>query len=355
MSDFANRLIAWQKIHGRHDLPWQNTTDPYAIWVSEIMLQQTQVTAVIGYYQKFMQRFPNIAALAGAEQDEVLQYWSGLGYYSRARNLHNAASQIMEKHYGVFPQDFDHIQDLPGIGRSTAAAIASFAFNQVQTILDGNVKRVLARHFLVEGWPGSPKVENQLWLLAEQLLPEQDMVAYTQGLMDLGATLCTRTRPQCYACPVAQTCKAYAENRVKDLPTPKPRKATPEKQTVMLILRRGDEIMLEKRPASGIWGGLWSFPEIEVGRDLESLVLTKLGMEVEAEKPLATLSHAFTHYKLHIQPQPLRVLKMKNKVQETGQIWLSIDDAIGAAIPTPVRKLLLSMKKPVGVSEPLFY
>lgn len=355
MSDFANRLIAWQKIHGRHDLPWQNTTDPYAIWVSEIMLQQTQVTAVIGYYRKFMQRFPTIAALACAEQDEVLQYWSGLGYYSRARNLHNAANQIIDMHHGAFPQDFDSIQDLPGIGRSTAAAIASFAFNQVQTILDGNVKRVLARHFLVEGWPGSPKVENQLWLLAEQLLPEQDMVAYTQGLMDLGATLCTRTRPQCYACPVAQTCKAYAENRVKDLPTPKPRKATPEKHTIMLILRRGDEIMLEKRPATGIWGGLWSFPEIEVGSDLEALVSTRLGMEVEAEKPLAKLSHAFTHFKLHIQPQPLRVLKMQNKVQESGQIWLSIDDAIGAAIPTPVRKLLLNMKKPVGVSEPLFY
>lgn len=351
MSDFANRLIAWQKIHGRHDLPWQNTTDPYAIWVSEIMLQQTQVAAVIGYYRKFMQRFPNIAALASAEQDEVLQYWSGLGYYSRARNLHNAASKIMDTHSGVFPQDFDSIQELPGIGRSTAAAIASFAFNQVQTILDGNVKRVLARHFMVEGWPGSPKVENQLWLLAEQLLPKQDMVAYTQGLMDLGATLCTRTRPQCHACPVAQTCKAYAENRVKELPTPKPRKATPEKHTVMLILRRGDEIMLEKRPATGIWGGLWSFPEIEMESDLTAHVSAKLGMEVEAEKPLTTLSHAFTHFKLHIQPQPLRVVSVHSKTREAGQIWLSIDDAIGAAIPTPVRKLLLDLKKQGGAGS----
>ena len=348
---FATHLISWQKIHGRHDLPWQNTTDPYAIWVSEIMLQQTQVTAVIGYYRKFMQRFPNIAALASAGQDEVLQYWSGLGYYSRARNLHNAAATIMDMHGGKFPQDFDAIQSLSGIGRSTAAAIASFAFNQVQTILDGNVKRVLARHFLVEGWPGSPKVEKQLWLLAEELLPEQDMVAYTQGLMDLGATICTRTKPKCGLCPVQQSCQAYAENRVKELPTPKPRKATPEKHTVMLILRRGDEIMLEKRPPSGIWGGLWSFPEVETNGDVVTQVSIKLGMEVEAEKALATLSHAFTHFKLHIQPQPLRVVKMQSKTQEPGQVWLSIDDAIGAAIPTPVRKLLLNLKKQVGVGN----
>ena len=208
MSEFANRLIAWQKVHGRHNLPWQNNTDPYAIWVSEIMLQQTQVTAVIGYYSKFMQRFPNIASLANATQDEILQHWSGLGYYSRARNLHKAAQTIMHEHNSQFPQDFDTIQTLYGIGRSTAAAIASFAFNQIQTILDGNVKRVLARHFLVEGWPSSPKVEKQLWVLAEDLLPKQDMIAYTQGLMDLGATLCTRSKPKCNVCPLNNTCEA---------------------------------------------------------------------------------------------------------------------------------------------------
>jgi len=343
MTDFSSRLIVWQKQHGRHDLPWQNTTDPYAIWVSEIMLQQTQVTAVIGYYSKFMQRFPTIAVLADATQDEVLQHWSGLGYYSRARNLHNAAQTIMDEHGGVFPQDFATIQTLPGIGRSTAAAIASFAFNQVQTILDGNVKRVLARHFAVEGWPGTPKIEKELWSLAESLLPKTEMVAYTQGLMDLGATLCSRSRPQCLNCPLLASCQAYRQQRVNQLPTPKPRKATPEKHTIMLILLQGDSVMLEKRPPSGIWGGLWSFPELEQGNDCTGIVQQRFGMSVCPQKALPELSHAFTHFKLHITPQPLQVNGQLTKTGEPGQVWLSIADALGAAIPTPVRKILQTL------------
>jgi A/G-specific adenine glycosylase len=344
MSQFANRLITWQKQYGRHDLPWQNTTDPYAIWVSEIMLQQTQVTAVIGYYSKFMRRFPDIAALASATQEEVLQYWSGLGYYSRARNLHNAAVTIMDEHGGEFPQDFETIQTLSGIGRSTAAAIASFAFNQVQTILDGNVKRVLARHFCVEGWPSAPKIEKQLWALAEELLPEQDMVAYTQGLMDLGATLCTRSKPKCDVCPLHETCEAYLQKRVHALPTPKPRKTIPEKHITMLILLRGDEVMLEKRPASGIWGGLWSFPEMETADDAEDEVFKRFGVHAVTNSALPQLSHAFTHFKLHIRPQPLQALKFDPQTRKSGQIWLSIDDAIGAAVPTPIRKILQSLQ-----------
>lgn len=340
MSDFANQLIAWQKIHGRHDLPWQNTTDPYAIWVSEIMLQQTQVTAVIGYYSKFMLRFPSIATLANATQEEVLQHWSGLGYYSRARNLHHAATTIMDEHRGQFPRDFTTIQTLAGIGRSTAAAIVSFAFNQVQTILDGNVKRVLARHFLIEGWPSQPKIEKQLWLLAENLLPDQEMVAYTQGLMDLGATLCTRSKPKCSVCPVNKTCEAYKQQRVHELPTPKPRQTIPEKHTTMLILQYGGEVMLEKRPPAGIWGGLWSFPEVNVNDDIAAIALSKFGVSTQADKPLPILSHTFTHFKLHIQPQPLTVLRAGSRTGEPSRVWLSIEDAIGAAIPTPVRKIL---------------
>lgn len=346
MTDFSSRLIVWQKQHGRHDLPWQNTTDPYAIWVSEIMLQQTQVAAVIGYYSKFMQRFPTIAALAEATQDEVLQHWSGLGYYSRARNLHNAAQTIMDEHDGVFPQDFDTIQSLSGIGRSTAAAIASFAFSQVQAILDGNVKRVLARHFAVEGWPGTPKIEKELWSLAESLLPQTDMVAYTQGLMDLGATLCSRSKPQCLNCPLLETCQAYQQQRVNQLPTPKPRKAIPEKHTTMLILLQGDHVMLEKRPPSGIWGGLWSFPElddIETDSGYINIAQQRFGMTAQLQKALPPLSHAFTHFKLHITPQPLHVTKQHSSISEPGQIWLSVEDAVGAAIPTPVRKILQSL------------
>ena len=345
MSDFASRLITWQKMHGRHDLPWQNTSEPYAIWVSEIMLQQTQVSSVIGYYRKFMQRFPNITSLALATQEDVLQHWSGLGYYSRARNLHHAATIIMEQYHGDFPQDFAIIQTLPGIGRSTAAAIASFAFNQIQTILDGNVKRVLARHFLVEGWPSSPKVEKDLWRLAEELLPKQDMVAYTQGLMDLGATLCSRSKPQCSNCPLMKTCAAYQHNRVTELPTPKPRKVIPEKFTTMLILQHGDEVLLEKRPPTGIWGGLWSFPETDVKLGFETIILNQFAMIAETSQPLPALSHAFTHFKLHIQPQPMQVLTVSPNICEPKYVWLSIDDAIGAAISTPIRKILHSLQK----------
>ncbi|MFZ3087082.1 MAG: A/G-specific adenine glycosylase [Methylotenera sp.] len=344
MTDFSSRLITWQKQYGRHDLPWQNTADPYAIWVSEIMLQQTQVSAVIGYYSKFMQRFPDIAALANATQDEVLQHWSGLGYYSRARNLHNAAQTIMDEHNGEFPQDFETIQTLSGIGRSTAAAIASFAFNQVQTILDGNVKRVLTRYFAIEGWPGTPKIEKELWSLADTLLPQADMVAYTQGLMDLGATLCTRSKPQCQLCPLRETCRAYQEHRVHQLPTPKPRKATPEKHTTMIILLQGDTVMLEKRPPTGIWGGLWSFPEADDNDDYATVAQQRFGMSGRLKQPLPALSHAFTHFKLHIKPQPLEVTAHNSKVNEAGHIWLSIEDAIGAAIPTPVRKILQSLQ-----------
>ncbi len=335
LSDFANAIITWQKQHGRHDLPWQNTIDPYAIWVSEIMLQQTQVAEVLGYYAKFMARFPNIHALAAATQEEVLQYWSGLGYYSRARNLHNAAQRIMDDFGGQgveakFPQDFDYILSLPGIGRSTAAAISTFAFNLPQPILDGNVKRVFARHFLVEGWPSSPKVEQQLWQIALRENPTEGAAAYTQGLMDLGATLCTRGKPRCSDCPVNMSCQAFAQSLTHTLPTAKPRKVIPEKSTHMLVMVDGDEVMLEKRPSSGIWGGLWSFPEVDVAP--------------ESAQFLPKLSHTFTHFKLHIQP--LLIYKSKhNQDLKQQTIWLNLEDAIGAAIPTPVRKILLNLKE----------
>ena len=342
---FSSRLIAWQKNHGRHNLPWQNTQDPYAIWVSEIMLQQTQVTAVIGYYAKFMARFPDIASLANATQEEVLQYWSGLGYYSRARNLHNAAQTIMDAHDGRFPRDFEQIQTLSGIGRSTAAAIASFAFQQNQTILDGNVKRVLARHFLIEGWTGSPKTEKQLWLLAESLVPGQDMVAYTQGLMDLGATICTRSKPKCDLCPLKASCLALAENKTKELPTPKPKKTIPQKQTTMLLIFDGNQVMLEKRPPIGIWGGLWSLPEISMQDIASEVAFRRFGLQVEAEEPLESIQYVFTHFKLEIVPQPLQVANKPRQANMPNIVWLAVEDAIGAALPTPVRNILLNLKR----------
>jgi A/G-specific adenine glycosylase len=340
MSDFATRLIGWQKQHGRHELPWQNTRDPYAIWVSEIMLQQTQVTAVIGYYQRFMQRFPDIASLAAATQDEVLQHWSGLGYYSRARNLHRAAQIMIEQHAEKFPQTMEQIQALPGIGRSTAAAISSFAFDHPEPILDGNVKRVFARHFLVEGWPGLPKVEKQLWQLAESLMPKIEVVAYTQGLMDLGATLCTRTKPRCDQCPLRVSCGAFAQDKVKQLPAAKPRKTLPERSVILLLLLQGDEVLLERRPSSGIWGGLWSLPEVATGSDVKAMARERYGLEVEQLPSLPVLSHTFTHFRLHITPQPLRIIDNLPRLQQSSSVMLNREDAIDAALPTPVRKIL---------------
>lgn len=343
--DFSKRLIVWQQQHGRHTLPWQNTRDPYAIWVSEIMLQQTQVAAVIPYYQRFMARFPDVAALAFAGQDAVLEHWSGLGYYSRARNLHAAAGMLVEQYGGVFPENAEAIRALPGIGRSTAAAICAFAFGHRLAILDGNVKRVFARFFGVAGWPGQPSVEKKLWEIAESLLPGEAIAAYTQGLMDLGATVCTRARPRCMQCPVASDCVALREDRVAELPMPKPRKALPEKEAVMLVLLNGGEILLEKRPPSGIWGGLWSFPELAPGMDVQQYASQHLGLQIQLLEPMASLTHVFSHFRLHMHPQPAHVLGTLPQLQQNRVVWLGLEDALGAALPAPVRVLISRLKQ----------
>ena len=351
---FAKQIITWQKQYGRHDLPWQHTKDAYAIWVSEIMLQQTQVAAVIGYYGSFMARFPTISVLANASQEQVLQSWSGLGYYSRARNLHAAAQKIVDDFSGhgvdiQFPVNFDHILSLPGIGRSTAAAISTFALNQPQPILDGNVKRVFARYFNIAGVTNAPKVVQSMWQIAERENPtnSQDAINYTQGLMDLGATICTRGRPRCSECPINTSCQAYANNVVHLLPTPKPKKTSPQKQTMMLILLKAgagaSQVMLEKRPQTGIWAGLWSLPEIDVTEIATETAFVKFGIECEAEQTLPIVNHAFTHYKLAIHPQPLHVISQNKQVNQSNNIWLPINEAVEAAIPTPVRKILLTL------------
>jgi A/G-specific adenine glycosylase len=339
-SSFSQRVIAWQRLHGRHDLPWQNTCDPYAIWVSEIMLQQTQVAAVIPYYVRFMARFPDIQSIANSEEDEVLQHWSGLGYYSRARNLHAAAQVVVERFGGVFPREFNAIQTLPGIGRSTAAAIAVFSFGQNQAILDGNVKRVLTRSFAIAGWPGQAAVEKQLWALAEDLLPEIAIEVYTQGLMDLGATLCTRSNPVCSACPLHSMCVAHRQGLIGELPTSKPHKALPQRETTMLLLLDGNEILLEKRPSTGIWGGLWSLPEIAAGTDAQQAAHRCYRLETELLPMLPAFAHTFTHFRLHITPQPLLVRKRLQQGLKSRVVWLDIEEAQGAALPAPVRKLL---------------
>lgn len=336
---FAGRVIAWQRRAGRHDLPWQ-VRDAYRIWLSEIMLQQTQVSAVIPYFLRFIERFPGIASLAAAHEDEVLALWSGLGYYARARNLHRAAQRMVERHAGNFPTAFEDIVALPGVGRSTAGAIAVFAFGERHAILDGNVKRVLARCFGIEGFPGERKVENLLWARAEALLPGKDVEAYTQGLMDLGAMVCTRGRPACAACPLRQDCVAMREHRTSTLPAPRPRKPLPEKATVMLILQRDREVLLEKRPVPGIWGGLWSFPEVGDIEEAGRISQQRFGVLVRTEGALPDVRHGFTHFALTIRPALLRVERMEGQTQEPGHVWLTLEDAMGAAVPAPVREIL---------------
>jgi len=339
MSDFARHLIRWQKTHGRHNLPWQNTHDAYRVWLSEIMLQQTQVSTVIPYYLRFLERFPKLDGLANAHQDDVLALWSGLGYYSRGRNLHAAARLVMEQHGGKFPECVEGIVALPGIGRSTACAIAVFAFGAHSAILDGNVKRVLTRHFGITGHPGESKVETALWQLAESLLPARDVATYTQALMDMGATVCTRC-PTCSKCPVSTNCVALASNRVISLPTPRQKKTAPQKATRMLVLRRAGEILLEKRPPTGIWGGLWSLPEADMDTDVAAHCRARFGMETTAAGSLPELKHTFTHFSLRIAPLLLDVTHLLPRAEQTGQLWLAPRAALNAAIPTPVRKLL---------------
>ncbi len=347
-SAFSARVIAWQRNHGRHDLPWQNTRDAYRIWVSEIMLQQTQVAAVIGYYARFLERFPDIRSLAHAQQDEVMRYWAGLGYYSRARNLHKAARIVVDQWHGVMPATPDELVTLPGIGRSTAAAIAVFAHGARAAILDGNVKRVMARHFGVEGYPGEKKVEEALWQRVSALLPKTGVEAYTQGLMDLGATLCTRSKPNCGACPLQSECVAYRDNRVADLPQRKPRKASPHRACVMLVLLRGREVLLEKRPSTGIWGGLWCLPQFDTEAQARHWAGER-GCDWRSRKVLAAIEHGFTHYHLTIGPIVLalpvrgaRRLAASFAVAQ-GTTWLSLDDAANAALPAPVKKLMLQL------------
>lgn len=344
MPTLAEQLIIWHVQHGRHHLPWQKNRDPYAIWLSEIMLQQTQVNTVIPYYVRFIQEFPTINSLAQASLDAVLSLWSGLGYYSRARNLHVTARRVMHHHQGQFPCTRKAIQGLPGIGRSTAAAIAVFAFGQREAILDGNVKRILARYFGISGFPGESKTQNLLWEKAEELLPVHyhngKIEAYTQALMDLGTAVCTRHAPLCKTCPLQSGCVALKENRVDQLPTTKSRKPLPQKETTFLLLMQQQNILLEQRPAPGIWGELWCPPEIGIGIDVISYCQRNLSIEVQEPIELPALDHQFTHFKLRIYPQLLQVTSSESLITLSKFIWTKPSDALARGIPAPVRKLL---------------
>lgn len=336
----AQRLIAWQHVHGRHDLPWQ-VADPYYVWLSEVMLQQTQVGTVIPYFQRFIARFPDVSSLAAAHADEVMAQWGGLGYYSRARNLHRAAQLVVQNFGGEFPAWAQDLVALPGVGRSTAAAIAVFCFGARAAILDGNVKRVLTRWAGVEGWPGEKAVEKRLWQQAESLLPHRGVAAYTQGLMDLGSLVCTRSKPRCLACPLAQDCYARESGRQRELPTPKPRKRIPERHTVLLLIRHENRILLERRPPTGIWGGLWSLPEAPDTLSAAQSCRQRFGLEVAFESAGEAFVHQFTHFHLTITPLP-GIAKHGLGLADAASDWFSLTEAMALGLPAPVRRLLMA-------------
>ena len=343
---FSDKVLAWFDRHGRTDLPWQQQPTLYRVWVSEIMLQQTQVQTVIPYYQRFMQRFPDLQALADAPLDDVLHHWSGLGYYARARNLHKAAQQVRDDMAGRFPEAVDALMQLPGIGRSTAGAILSLACNQHHAILDGNVKRVLARFHAVEGWPGKTAVLKQLWALSEAATPARRVAAYNQAMMDLGATLCRRGRPECDKCPLVSDCVARRQQRQQAYPASRPRRELPVREVHMLLLvSPGHDVYLEQRPASGIWGGLWSLPEFDSRAGVQDWC-DRHSLAVNDEMQVwPAVRHTFSHFHLDIMPCHLQLQNPMTSVMEAGQgLWYNTRHCKALGIAAPVTRLLAELQ-----------
>jgi len=341
VSALAQALIHWHASHGRHDFPWQQDRTPYRVWVSEIMLQQTQVATVIGYYQRFMQRFPDVQSLAAAPLDEVLHLWSGLGYYSRARNLKRAAELIISEHGGQLPDTRDALAELPGIGRSTAAAILSIAYGQREAILDGNVRRVLSRVFGIDGVPTEPTTLRALWAQAEACLPDADAAVYTQAIMDFGATLCTRHEPLCMHCPIQHDCVAFATGRVRELPTPRVRAARRTRSVVMLLATRAQgEVLLQRRPTRGVWGGLWAPPDFENLAAVEQFCGARLERAQLESVPLPLLKHGFTHFDLEITPIRARCDGLAGVMEGAETLWYNARQPARIGLPAPIATLL---------------
>ncbi len=340
--NFAPRLLAWFAQHGRSGLPWQSPRTAYRVWLSEVMLQQTQVAAVVPYFNRFIERFPTVAALAEAPGDEVMRYWAGLGYYARARNLHAAAQRLMAEHGGEFPQSIEAMQALPGVGRSTAGAILAQAFGARQAILDGNVKRVLSRWAGIDGYPGESAVAKQLWQLSESLLPAAQLADYTQALMDLGATLCTARNPACERCPLQSDCVARQQARTASLPTPKPRRRRPVREAWLLLARNAaGEWLLEKRPGAGIWGGLWCPPVVASDADWPQTLAEAHGLRLEQVQHDAVITHAFTHFELRLTPVHGLALASTGSAREAAtSCWLAPEALRRGelALPAPISK-----------------
>ena len=350
---FADALLAWFDVHGRKDLPWQHPRTPYRAWVSEVMLQQTQVQTVIAYFERFVAALPTLAALADASQDRVLALWSGLGYYSRARNLHRAAQICMEQHAGELPRDFAALAALPGIGRSTAGAILAQAFGMRHAILDGNVRRVLARLHGVRGWPGEAGVQRILWARAEAHTPCARVADYTQAIMDLGATVCTRSRPRCALCPAAEDCVARRDGMVAEIPGRKPARALPTRETTMLIVRDGDgRVLLERRPPAGVWAGLWSVPESVDAESAPELLRERYSVHATTRVALGAFVHTFSHYHLHVTPLLVAAAAAPRVADDGGRGWFVREEWSALGLPAPVRRLLETVSEEERWREP---
>jgi A/G-specific adenine glycosylase len=339
-SPIANALIEWQAREGRHHLPWQRTRSAYRVWVSEIMLQQTQVAAVIPYYERFLGRFPDLQSLAGAPIDEVLHLWSGLGYYARARNLHRAAVRICNEHGGEFPRTFEEIAALPGIGRSTAGAILALSRNERFAILDGNVRRVLARYFGVTG-ARDHAFEKRLWELSERCTPPARVAEYTQAIMDLGAAVCVRRKPLCLHCPLQKGCVARRTGRQHELPPPcRPLRRSARRVFMVVALQPSGGVLLERRPESGVWGGLWCLPEFATATAAQAFIRNSLDASADAPQPLTALAHAFTHFDLTITPLLVRCRARAAAVEEGASLWYNIREPARIGLPAPITALL---------------
>ena len=340
-SAFAQTLMTWYQTHGRHDLPWTQSRSPYHVWLSEIMLQQTQVSTVLGYFPRFITALPTLKDLAEASEDQVLGLWTGLGYYSRARNLHAAAKQCVELHNSEIPNDYDALVALPGIGRSTAGAILAQAFERPFPILDGNVKRVLSRLIAESEWPGLPAVEKRLWSLSTSLLPNNGFADYTQALMDLGATVCTRSKPLCSQCPVLTLCESARSDLTASIPAARPKRVSPIRSCVVVWMQNEHGAhYLEKRPAKGIWGALWSLPQFDGLSDAQAWLASRTHNAIH---PLPAFRQVFTHFKLDITP--LHVTHVQSSAAEptsTQGAWVATDTLSTLGMPAPIRKLLES-------------
>ena len=344
---FAARLLRWFDVSGRHDLPWQHPRTPYRVWLSEVMLQQTQVRVVVPYFLRFVDALPTLRDLAGAEPDTVLALWSGLGYYTRARNLHAAARLCVERHGAELPRDRDALVALPGVGRSTAAAILSQAWGARHAILDGNVKRVLARYHGVAGWPGLPAVEKRLWSHAEAHLPQARMADYTQAQMDLGATVCTRADPACILCPLQADCVARLQGRTAELPTPRPGKAPPHREATVLWLEDAlGRVLLQRRPPTGVWASLWSLPQFDGGDDARAWLGRYCNARFDDATPLPPVEHGFSHYALTLHPRRLRGIAADGAIADDADLrWIAPGELLAYGIPAPIRRLLANERR----------